>query len=84
MKAWASAIVALFLAGAGALWHLSGETADTKRRVETVEKQQDRDRTELRSDQKEIKQDVKETKEQVQQIRILLERMGRERSRDGR
>ena len=81
MKAWISLAVTVLLAGAGALWHLSGETADTKRRVETVEKQQDRDRSELKGDQKEIKQDVKEVKSEVQQIRILLERMGRERSR---
>jgi hypothetical protein len=79
MKAWAGLAVTLLLAAAGGFWHLSGETADTKRRVDTVEKRQLEDRHELKADQKEIKQDVKETKEQVQQIRILLERMGRER-----
>lgn len=81
MKAWGSAIVALFLAAAGGFWHLSGETADTKRRVDTVEKRQQEDRLEIKQDQKEIKQDVKDTKNEVQQIRILLERLSRERGR---
>ena len=69
------------LAALGGVWGtLSADNADTKRRVTTVEKRHDDDRKETREDQKEIKQDVRETKEQVQQIRILLERMGRERS----
>ena len=59
---------------------ISADAADTKRRVDTVEKRQHEDRAELKQDQKEIKADVKETKEEVQRIRILLERMGRERS----
>lgn len=81
MKWLPSALVTVVLAGAGALWHLSGETADTKRRVDTVEKRQLEDRQELKQDQKEIKTDVKEVKTEVQQIRILLESMKRERSR---
>ena len=81
MKAWAGALAALFIAGAGAFWHLSGETADTKRRVDTVEKRQEEDRREVRESVKETKQDVKDVKNEVQQIRILLESMKRERSR---
>lgn len=81
MNKWLQGIAAsLLVAAVGAFWHLNGETADTKRRVDHVEKRQLEDRQEIKTDQKEIKQDVKETKEQVQQIRILLERMGRERA----
>ena len=82
MSKWLPGVAAtLFVAGAVGFWHLSGETADTKRRVDQVEKRQAEDRAEIKADQKEIKADVKEMKEEVQRIRILLERLGRERSR---
>lgn len=55
------------------------DAADTKRRVDTVEKRQIEDRAETKSDVKEVKQDIKDVKNEVQAIRILLERMGRER-----
>jgi hypothetical protein len=73
MKAWIGLVASLFIAAAGALWHLSGETADTKRRVETVEKRQVEDRETIRRDQHEIKTDVKEIKDAVQKILIRQE-----------
>jgi hypothetical protein len=76
-KWFPGAAVTVLLAMAGGLWHLSGETADTKRRVETVEERQKEDRKEARAEQKEIKQDVKDVKNDVQQIRLILERMQR-------
>lgn len=80
MNKWLPGVAAtLFVAGSASLWHLSGETADAKRRLTHIEKQQDRDREESRADQKEIKTDVKQVANDVQQIKILLESMKRER-----
>lgn len=47
---------------------IAGDNADTKRRVDTVEKRQSEDREMIRRDQQEIKQDVKDTKQDVQTI----------------
>ncbi len=43
-------------------------------------KRQTEDRTEIKQSVKETQQDVKDVKNDVQQIRILIERMSRERS----
>lgn len=78
---WLSLTLAALIAmGSLLVWvgNISADAADTKRRVDNVEKRQEEDRRVIREDQREIKQDIKETKEQLQQIRILLER--RERS----
>ena len=72
----------------GGVWAtVSADNADTKRRVDTVEKRTDEDRRDGKEDRKEIKQDVKDTKEIVQQIMRKLDALDaaqRERDRRGK
>ena len=64
------------LGALGAVWAAtSADNADVKRRVDTVEKRQIEDRSDVRDNQREIKQDVKETKETVQIILRKIDAM---------
>ena len=64
------------VAALGGVWAAtSADNADVKRRVDTVEKRQIEDRSDVRDTQREIKQDVKETKETVQIILRKLDAM---------
>ena len=57
---WFPGVAATFLvAGAGALWHLSGITADNTRRVNTVEERIKEDRRDARQNVNELKEHVK-------------------------
>ena len=72
--------IAGMLGAIGGVWGtLSADNADTKRRVDTVEKRQAEDRELARREQWEIKKEVKQISENVTQIRILLESMKHER-----
>lgn len=71
------AIALLGLLGAiGGVWGtLAAESADTKRRVDTVEKRQTEDREQVRRDQAEIKDHVKLIDTNVQTILQTIKAM---------
>lgn len=85
MKWLPGALVTVVLAGAGALWHLSGETADTKRRVQNVEDRVKDDRRDTRQNINEVKEHVKlidsNTQMILQELRAMKATQEAERRR---